>query len=96
MTAPTDADIDPYFRRKPVNARDEDGVLTCDTEPWATVEEFEQACDLIDAFQKKTQHRGVWTTQGFFEMLAWGGAREAHRAIAGNLLASSKRKRVDG
>jgi hypothetical protein len=87
---------DEYFRRRPVNVRDEDGALTCDTEPWTNVEEFEQACALIDAFQQKRQSRGIWTTRGYFDMLAWGETKEAHRAIAGNLLASSKRKRVDG
>jgi hypothetical protein len=85
-------DDDPYFRNKPVNVRDENGVFTCDTEPWRTVEEFDQCCDLLDAFQKKTQHRGFWTTQGWFEMLAWGETQEKHRAIARDLLASSKRK----
>jgi hypothetical protein len=56
------------------------------------VDEFEQACDLVDAFQKKTKHRGVWTTRGYFDMLAWGETREAHLAIARNLLDSSKRR----
>ena len=86
--AATIIDTDQYFRRKPVNVRDEDGVFTCDTEPWATVEEFERACALIDAFH----YRGVWTTQGYFEMLAWGETEEAHRAIARDLFDSSKRK----
>jgi hypothetical protein len=78
---------DPYLRRKPVNVRDENGVFTCSTKPWATVEEFERACDLIDAFEKA----GVWTARGYFEMLAWGETKEAHRAVALDLLACSKR-----
>ena len=85
-------DDDPYFRRRPVNVRDEVGVFACETEPWATVDEFEQACDLIDAFQKEMKHRGVWTAQDYFHLLAWGETQEKHRAIARNLLDSSKRK----
>jgi hypothetical protein len=87
--AATIIDIDLYFRRRPINVRDEDGVFTCDTEPWATVNEFERACDLVDAFQKA--NRGSWTVQGYFDMLAWGETQEKHRAIARDLLDSSKR-----
>jgi hypothetical protein len=84
-------DTDPYFRRKPVNVRDEDGVFTCDTVPWRNVGEFDQCCELLDAYQKKTKHSGFWTTEAWFEMLAWGETEDAHRAIARDLLNSSQR-----
>ena len=50
-------DTDPYFRRKPVNVRDEDGVFTCETEPWRNVDEFERCCELLDAYQRKRSTR---------------------------------------
>ena len=65
-------DNDPYFRRRPVNVRDENGVFACDTEPWKNVDEFDQCCDLLDAFQRETSRQGFWTTEAWFEMLAWG------------------------
>ena len=81
---------DPYFRRKPINVRDEDGVFTYSTRPWTTHEEFERACDLVDAFQKKTPRQGFWTARYYFDMLAWGETVEAHRAIASDLLTAAE------
>ena len=85
-------DRDPYFRRRPVNVRDEGGVFSYDTEPWQNIDEFEQCCELLDAYQKKTKHPGFWTAEAWFEMLAWGETQKEHRAIARDLLDSSKRR----
>ena len=75
-------DTDPYFRRKPINVRDEDGVFTCETVPWRNVDEFERCCELLDAYQKKTKHPGFWTTGP--GSLSRGRWRSSWRRAAGS------------
>ena len=63
------ADFD--MKRKLVNVRDVDGLITADTVPWRTIDEFEQARDLLDEW-KKSQRRVLKTKQDYDDMIAWG------------------------
>ena len=43
------------FKRQIVNPRDVDGLLTANTAPWQTIEEFEEARDGLEAWKKSTR-----------------------------------------
>ena len=47
------ADFD--MKRKLVNVRDVDGLITADTVPWRNIDEFEQARDLLDDWKESQQ-----------------------------------------
>src|SRR6476661_6238669 len=44
------ADYD--MKRKPVKVRDVDGLITADTVPWRTIDEFKQARDLLEDWKR--------------------------------------------
>ena len=66
------ADYD--MKRKLVKVRDVDGLITADTVPWRTIDEFEQARDLLEDW-KRSQRRVLKTKQDYDDMIAWGAAR---------------------
>ena len=70
------ADYD--MKRKLVNVRDVDGLITADTEPWRSIDEFEQARDLLEDW-KRSQRRVLKTRQDFDDMIAWGAMRASRR-----------------
>jgi hypothetical protein len=72
------ADLD--LKNKPTKVRDEEGLFAADTVPWATIDEFEDARDNLDAF-RKTQRRVIKTAQNYFDMLAWGAGQASRRAV---------------
>ena len=68
------------LKNKPINVRDEDGLFAADTVPWATIDEFEDARDNLDAF-RKTQRRVIKTAQDYHDMLAWAAGQASRRAV---------------
>jgi hypothetical protein len=70
------ADYD--MKRKPVKMRDIDGLITADTVPWRTIDEFEQARDLLEDW-RQSQRRVLKTKQDYDDMMAWGAARTSRR-----------------
>ena len=70
------ADYD--MKRKLVEVRDVDGLITADTVPWRTIDEFEQARDLLEDW-KRSQRRVLKTKQDYDDMIAWGAARASRR-----------------
>ena len=66
------ADFD--LKRRLVNVRDVDGLITADTAPWRSIDEFERARDLLDDWQR-SQRRVLKVKQDHDDMLAWGAAR---------------------
>jgi hypothetical protein len=66
------ADYD--MKRKPVNVHDVDGLIAADTVPWCTIDDFEQARDLLEDW-KRSQRRVLKTKQDYEDMMDWGAAR---------------------
>ena len=62
-----------------MNPRDVDGLLTANTAPWQTIEEFEEARDGLEAWKKST--RSVLKTVADYQaMTVWLEGADAHRA----------------
>ena len=73
------ANLDFDFKRKIVNPRDVDGLLTANTTPWQAIEEFEEARDGLEAWKKST--RSVLKTVADYQaMTVWLEGADAHRA----------------
>jgi hypothetical protein len=70
------ADYD--MKRKLVKVRDVDGLITADTAPWRSIDEFEQARDLLEDW-KRSQRRVLKTKQDHDDMIAWGRVRANRR-----------------
>jgi hypothetical protein len=70
------ADYD--MKRKLVKVRDVDGLITADTTPWRSIDEFEQARDLLEDW-KRSQRRVLKTKQDYDDMTVWGGCRANRR-----------------
>jgi hypothetical protein len=70
------ADYD--MKRKLVNVHNIDGLITADTVPWRTIDEFEQARDLLEDW-KRSQRRVLKTKQDYNDMMDWGAARPSRR-----------------
>jgi len=66
------ADFD--LKRKLARVRDVDGLITAETVPWRSIDEFEQARDLLEDW-KRSQRRVLKTKQDYEDMLAWGAAK---------------------
>jgi hypothetical protein len=72
------ADLD--LKNKPTKVRDEDGLLAAGTVPWSTIDEFEDARDVLDAF-RKAKRRIIRTKQDYVDMQTWGAGQSSRRAI---------------
>lgn len=72
------ADFD--MKRKLVNVRDVKGLITADTTPWRSIDDFEQARDLLEEW-KKSQRRVLKTSRDFEAMVEWGRLRVNRRRI---------------
>jgi hypothetical protein len=72
------ADYD--MKRRLVNVRDVDGLITADTAPWRGIDEFEQARNLLEDW-KRSQRRVLKTKQDYADMVAWGTMRANRRRI---------------
>jgi hypothetical protein len=72
------ADYD--MKRRLVKMRDVDGLITADTAPWRSIDEFEQARDLLEDW-KRSQRRVLKTAQDYEDMVAWGTMRANRRRI---------------
>jgi hypothetical protein len=70
------ADYD--MKRRLVKVRDIDGLITADTVPWRTIDEFEQARNLLEDW-RRSQRRVLKTKQDYNDMMAWGAARTSRR-----------------
>ncbi len=66
------ADFD--MKRRLVNVRDVDGLITADTVPWRNIDEFEQARNLLEEW-KRSQRRVLKTKQDYDDMVEWGEMR---------------------
>ena len=87
------ADYD--MKRKLVNVRDVDGLITADTVPWRSIDEFEQARDLLEDW-KRSQRRVLKTKQDYDDMIAWGRMRANRQtdrhAVAQQAVAGRRRR----
>ena len=72
------ADYD--MKRKLIDVRDVDGLITANTTPWRSIDEFERARDLLDAW-KQCQKRVLKTKQDYDDMSEWGRLRASRRRI---------------
>jgi hypothetical protein len=70
------ADYD--MKRKLVRVRNVDGLITADTVPWRTIDEFEQARDLLDDW-KRSQRRVLKTKEDYDDMIDWGEERSSRK-----------------
>jgi hypothetical protein len=70
------ADYD--MKRRLVNVRDVDGLITADTTPWPSIDEFERARDLLEEW-KRSQRRVLKTKQDYDDMVEWGGMRASRK-----------------
>jgi hypothetical protein len=70
------ADYD--MKRKLVDVRDVDGLITADTVPWRNIDEFEQARNLLEEW-KRSQRRVLKTAQDYEDMVEWGEMRMNRR-----------------
>jgi hypothetical protein len=77
----TDADLVPVTRevrvnldfdlkRRPIDVHDDEGLLTAQTIPWDTVEDFEKARDDLEAW-KHSQRRVLKTCSDYNAMISW-------------------------
>ena len=86
------ADYD--MKRRLVKVRDVDGLITADTAPWRSIDEFEQARNQLEDW-KRSQRRVLKTKQDYDDMSAWGAARASRRKIgiqSNNALRRSRRR----
>jgi hypothetical protein len=88
----TDADLVPVTRevrvnldfdlkRKPIDVHDDEALLTAETIPWDTVEDFEKARDDLEAW-KHSQRRVLKTSGDYNAMISWAENVSARR-VAG-------------
>jgi hypothetical protein len=72
------ADYD--MKRKLVNVRDVDGLITADTTPWRSIDEFERARDQLEGW-KRSQRRVLKMKRDYDDMTDWAAERESRRRI---------------
>jgi hypothetical protein len=80
--------LDYDFKRKPIDAHDDGGLLTAQTIPWNTKADFEKARDDLEA-RKHSQRRVLKTRSDYEAMNSWAenvGARRAAGVKSGNSL----------
>ena len=70
------ADFD--MKRRLVNVRDVDGLITADTAPWRSIDEFGRARNLLEDW-KKSQRKVLKVKQDHDDMTTWGAARGNRR-----------------
>ena len=71
------ADFD--MKRRLVNVRDVDGLITADTLPWRTIDQFETRRNDLDDW-KRSQRRVLRTRVDHDDMLAWSAARGSRKS----------------
>jgi hypothetical protein len=62
--------LDYDLKREPIDVRDEEGLLTAETRPWNTLDEFERARDGLEAW-KRSQRRVLKTAVDHSDMIDW-------------------------
>ena len=62
--------LDFDLKRKPIDARDQEGLLTALTVPWETIADFERARDGLEAW-KRSQRRVLKTSSDYNAMISW-------------------------
>jgi hypothetical protein len=62
--------LDFDLKRKPTDARDQEGLLTAPTVPWETIADFERARDGLEAW-KRSQRRVLKTSSDYNAMISW-------------------------
>jgi hypothetical protein len=72
--------LDYDMKREPIDPRDVDGLLTTETRPWNTLDEFEKARDGLEAW-KRSQRRVVKTAVDYSDMIDWESNAVARRAV---------------
>ena len=66
------------MKRNMVGVHDVDGLICADTVPWRSIDEFEQARDLLEDW-KRSQRRVLKIRQDYEDMIAWGAMRTGRR-----------------
>jgi hypothetical protein len=66
------------MKRKLVKVRNAYGLITADTVPWRTIDEFDQARDLLDDW-KRSQRRVLKTKEDYDDMIDWDEERSSRR-----------------
>jgi hypothetical protein len=72
------ADFD--LKRQLTNVRDIDELIAADTNPWRTVEEFEDARDGLEDW-RKSQRRVLKTSADYREAMAWIAGRGSRKRV---------------
>ena len=71
--------LDYDFKRKLIDAHDDEALLTAQTIPWDTVADFEKARDDLEAW-KHSQRRVLKTRSDYEAMISWAENVNARRA----------------
>ena len=71
--------LDFDMKRELVHTVDLDGLITADTRPWATVEEFDNHRDALESW-KKSQRRVLKTVADLHDLNEWNRTRPGQRA----------------
>jgi len=79
VTRKVRVNLDFDLKRNPIDAHDEEGLLTAPTVPWETVAEFEKARDDQEAW-KHSQRRVLKTCNDYNAMISWAESVSARRA----------------
>jgi len=62
--------LDFDLKRKPIDAHDEEGLLTAPTLPWDAIEDFEKARDDLEEW-KRSQRQVLKTNSDYNTMISW-------------------------
>ena len=71
--------LDFDLKREPVDPVDVEGVITANTRPWSTIEEFDRHRDALENW-KKSQRRVLKTVADLSDLQAWTISRPGQRA----------------
>jgi hypothetical protein len=71
-----DADL----KRRLINVHDVDDLITADTAPWRTVDEFEAARDDLDLW-RQSERRVMKTAANYADMINWSAAHSSRLAL---------------
>jgi hypothetical protein len=72
--------LDYDLKREPIDPRDDKGLLTAETRPWNTLDEFERARDGLEDW-KRSRRRVLKTAVDYSDMTDWEANAIARRAV---------------
>ena len=72
--------LDYDLKRQPIAPRDIDGLLTAETRPWNTLDQFEKARDGLEDW-KRSRRRVLKTAADYSDMIDWEANAASRRAV---------------